>query len=120
MRIPIKAAREIAKRYGLSQVVIWGKEDSASQHVTTYGRTIAQCSLAANFGNHLKRSLGWPEELCQTKPARVRARSRDKRMRLLPEERDIANSGRVILAIKMVRERLGIGLVEAKEMVDRR
>jgi hypothetical protein len=36
----------------------------------TYGKTLAQCEDAAKAGNFLKKALGWPEELCTTKPAK--------------------------------------------------
>lgn len=45
-RIPIAAAREVAERYGLKQVLLIGY-DGERVHVVTYGRTKADCDAAA-------------------------------------------------------------------------
>ncbi len=70
-RIPIAAAKRIAAEYGQQQVIIvtW---DGATTHVVTYGDTLQACGQAAQGGNRVKAALGWPEQLCQDKPARVR------------------------------------------------
>jgi hypothetical protein len=75
--IPIAAAREIADRFEKDQVVIvtWDWKHGRT-HVTTYGRTLADCEQAAVGGNAVKRALGWPDELCQDKPARARKAKR--------------------------------------------
>ena len=39
MRIPIKAVRELSRKYGLSHVIVFGY-DGKRQHVATWGRTI--------------------------------------------------------------------------------
>jgi hypothetical protein len=69
MRIPIKAVRELARKHGLTHVVVFGYD--GKQHVATYGKSGEQCEQAADFGNKLKKGLGWPESL-QAQPARVR------------------------------------------------
>lgn len=72
MRIPIKALKEFAQKYNLSHVIIFAHDrDGETDYVATYGRTIAQCSEAAELGNDLKDVLGWPASL-HTQPARVR------------------------------------------------
>jgi hypothetical protein len=78
-RIPISAAKRIAQEYGVDQVVILGRcpesepgKGDGSEHVTTYGRTIVHCEIAAAMGNKLKQILGWPPDMCNAKPARVR------------------------------------------------
>jgi len=70
-RIPIKAAKDVAKQYDLLQVILlaW---DGEQTHVVTYGTTLKDCGQAAIGGNKIKRWMNWPEELCQTKPARIR------------------------------------------------
>lgn len=70
-RIPITAAKRVAQEHGCRQVIIlaW---DGERTHVVTYGKTIDDCRQAAEGGNDLKRVLGWPEELCNAKPARLR------------------------------------------------
>jgi hypothetical protein len=79
--IPIAAAKRIAEEYGFDQVVIFARKvdtepglGDGGEHVTTYGKSVADCDVAARMGNHLKRVIGWPESKCQDKPARVRRR----------------------------------------------
>lgn len=82
-RIPIAAAKRIAQEYGIDQVVILGRiPESApgigdgSEYVTTYGRTIQHCTIAAMMGNKLKRVLGWPPDRGEDKPARQRRKEK--------------------------------------------
>lgn len=70
-RIPITAAKGIAQAHGLRQVILLGW-DGERTHVVTYGKSMQDCRQAAEGGNKLKRALGWPEELCNDKPARAR------------------------------------------------
>ena len=70
MRIPIKAVKELAAKCGLSHAIVFAF-DGEQSHIATYGKTIEACSQAADFGNTLKRALGWPESL-QSQPSRVR------------------------------------------------
>jgi len=70
-RIPISAAKRISQDYEFAEVVIFAYDpETKIQHVTTYGKTKEHCIDAAKAGNYLKRSLGWPEEMCDSKPAR--------------------------------------------------
>lgn len=70
-RLPIKTAKELAEAYELDQVILlgWSKETGIT-HVVTYGKTLEDCKQAADGGNRLKKSLGWPEELCKAEPSR--------------------------------------------------
>jgi len=54
--IPVAAARRIAEQYGYGQVVIIARAvgDAGGEHVTTYGRTKADCAIAAKIGDFLK------------------------------------------------------------------
>ena len=70
MRIAIKDVKELAKKYGLTHCVVLGF-DGETQCIATYGKSVEQCDQAAEFGNDLKKALGWPEELCKTEPSRV-------------------------------------------------
>jgi hypothetical protein len=45
--------------------------DGETSHVLTFGKTIEDCSRAADLGNQMKDGLGWPEAL-HAQPARVR------------------------------------------------
>lgn len=72
-RIPISAAKNISELYEFPEVVIFAYDpETGKQHVTTFGQTKQQCVDAAKAGNFLKRALGWPEELCNAKPARAK------------------------------------------------
>lgn len=67
-RIPISAAKVIADRYGYDQVIVIARRvgeqpDPCDEHVTTYGRTKAHCTVAAQVGNFLKfKVMGWKQE----------------------------------------------------------
>lgn len=74
-RIPIQAAKDIASKHACRQVIIlaW---DGVSTHVVTYGKSVEDCLQAANGGNAIKRSLGWPESECNAVPARIKRRNK--------------------------------------------
>ena len=57
--IPIKVAEEIAIKFDKDQVIIvtWDKKHGRT-HVTTYGKTLEECKLAADGGNFVKKALG--------------------------------------------------------------
>ena len=73
-RIPIKTARDIVKKYGYDQVIIWAQNNSEHiQHVTTFGKSVVDADQACQGGNYIKRKfLGWPANECLAEPARVR------------------------------------------------
>lgn len=57
--IPITAAKDIAKKYGYTQIIIIGRSPSR-EHVTTYGINKEHCSTAAKIGNFLKyKVMNW-------------------------------------------------------------
>lgn len=64
MRLPIKALKELAQRYGYSHVIVYAYDSTNNmQHIATYGRTIGECDQAAQFGDMMKDALHWPESL---------------------------------------------------------
>ncbi len=71
--VSISAAKEISKKYDKNQVIIvcWDNQYRKT-HVTTYGKTVVDCDMAARGGNFVKRALGWPETLCNSEPSRVK------------------------------------------------
>jgi hypothetical protein len=71
--IPILAAQEIAEKFDKDQVIIvtWDKTYGRT-HVTTYGKTLEECKMAADGGNFVKKALGWPDELCHDEPERLK------------------------------------------------
>jgi len=70
-RLPIKAAKDVADKYNQSQVIMvtWDKESNLI-HTVSYGKTVKDCEEAAKGANMVRRALGFPEELCNAKPAR--------------------------------------------------
>lgn len=60
-RIPISAAKHIAKTYDYEQVIIYARKtgEDGVEHMTTYGVTRDHCRIAAKIGNTLKRWMGW-------------------------------------------------------------
>lgn len=69
-RIPIQAAKDVAKTHGCRQVILlaW---DGERTHVVTYGVNDEECCQAAIGGNRVKAALGWPESL-MAEPSRVK------------------------------------------------
>lgn len=62
-RIPIAAAKRIAKDYGYDQVVVIARKVGEGEHVTTYGVDKANCEAAAKVGDHLKHNImRWPRK----------------------------------------------------------
>ncbi|TFG95721.1 hypothetical protein E4H12_12695 [Candidatus Thorarchaeota archaeon] len=76
-RVPIKAAKEVATKYGLQQTILVGW-DGKQMHVVTYGTTLEQCEQAAVGGNKIKQWLGFPEDMCNALPARVKRKNNKK------------------------------------------
>ena len=73
VEVPISAAREIAESFEKDQVIVvtWDKAHGM-MHVTTYGKTLEDCAQAAVGGNFVKKSLGFPDEDCESKPERIK------------------------------------------------
>lgn len=71
MNIPIKALRELSKKYGYDHIICFATKGKM-QYVATYGNTIQACDEAAQFGDKMKDGLGWPESL-HAAPSRVRS-----------------------------------------------
>lgn len=88
MRIPIKALKTFAQKYKLNFLVVFARdEDGKNHHVATFGKTVEQCSLAADWGNKIKKALGWPDSL-QSQPSRVKKLQRQ--INSLKEESKLA------------------------------
>jgi len=80
-RVPIKEAKTLGKRLGMTRVILILNEPEGRQHVVTWGKTYDDCVEAALMGNCIKRDLlGWPNYLCHAKPARqIRAEKKGER-----------------------------------------
>lgn len=62
--IPIKAAKDIANKYGYHQVVIIARAVGEGEHVTTYGVDKVNCDVAARIGDFLKyKVMGWKKSV---------------------------------------------------------
>ena len=64
--IPIAAAKRVAEDYGYDQVVIMARRchttpEPHGEHVTTYGRTVDHCRVAAMMGDKFKRIALWSD-----------------------------------------------------------
>jgi hypothetical protein len=68
-RIPIRVAKEICKSQKCKQVIVFA-HDGVLTHCVTYGKTVEDCDQAAQAGNRLKKSLGFPE--VDAEPSRVK------------------------------------------------
>lgn len=91
MRIPITALKELASKYNLSHIILFAHHPGENKdHIVTYGKTLEDCSQAADFGNALKDLLGWPQSL-HTQPSRVR--QLQKRIKELESELDNKTTG---------------------------
>jgi len=65
INIPVSAAKEIADKYGVDQVVIIARkvDPNGREYVTTYGKDPNHCKIAAMMGDHLKyKVMGWEKE----------------------------------------------------------
>lgn len=72
MKLPIKALKELANKFGYSVVIVYAYDaENNMQHVATWGRTIKLCDQAAQLGNMMKDALGWPASL-HAEPNRVK------------------------------------------------
>jgi len=63
-RIPIKAAQEIAEKYGYDQVLIYARKvgdapDPHGEHLTTYGINKAHCDAMATISKYLQKIMKW-------------------------------------------------------------
>ncbi len=71
INVPIEAAKYISAKFNKSQVIIvcWDK-DHRRIHVTTYGDSDKDSEGAAKGGNLIRKTFGWPDELCHEKSNR--------------------------------------------------
>lgn len=85
-KIPISAAKEIGKKYDKDQVIlVTFNKTIGDTWVTTWGKNLTDCKMAAEGGNFVKKALGWPNELTNTKPARQKRDDSKLRLEILKE-----------------------------------
>jgi hypothetical protein len=68
MDISVEKAKEIREQIGATHLILFAHAADGSQNVATHGGTEKEAYQAADFGNSLKKAMGWPEELCQSTP----------------------------------------------------
>jgi hypothetical protein len=79
-KLPIKAVKQLANDYQMSQVIVFGW-DGERTHVATYGKSVEDCDQAARGANAIKRGWEWPEDTI-AEPSRVKAlREKIKRLK---------------------------------------
>jgi len=66
--ISIDDVKYIREYLGMSHLVLFSIDDEGKQHVSTHGDSESDAKEAAKAGNKLKKSLGWPEDLCNSNP----------------------------------------------------
>ncbi len=64
----VSTAKTIREYIGASHVVIFSINEDGSQNVASHGKNRTQAKNAAKLANELKGVLGWPIELCESKP----------------------------------------------------
>jgi len=85
-KIPISAAKEIGLKYDKDQVIlVTFNKTFGDTWVTTWGKNLNDCKMAAEGGNFVKKALGWPNELTQAKPARQKRDESKLRQEILKE-----------------------------------
>ena len=67
-KVSIKQAKELRESIGATHVVVYAVMPDGEQCVSTHGGTARQARQAADAGNRLKAALGWPDDLCRSKP----------------------------------------------------
>lgn len=66
--IPIKKVKQIREDLGLTHIVIFGMVEGERNFVATHGKSAFQAKEASQYGNNLKKRLGWPLQLCRSEP----------------------------------------------------
>ena len=69
-KIPIKAVKDLAKKYNLKQAILFGW-DGKRTHSVTYGETVDDCDQASQGAKVIQRGWEWPDEIVNQEPTRV-------------------------------------------------
>jgi hypothetical protein len=68
MTIPINTVKQIRESLGMTHLVIIARDKNGTSYVASHGDTWEDAKNAAYTANFIKRSLGWPDNLCQAEP----------------------------------------------------
>ncbi len=77
MKISIKSLKELSQQYNLDHIIVFATEGK-EQFIATFGRNLQECDEAAQFGDKLKDTMGWPESL-HASPSRVKALQKENK-----------------------------------------
>jgi hypothetical protein len=82
--VPIRLARGIARKYNLSQLIIWTYDRQKRQRILSWGSSDGPALVASGFAKGVALSLGWPEESADFEMGFIR------RMKRRMEELEVA------------------------------
>lgn len=68
MKIKISEVKKIREELNMTHLVIFAIDKNNNYHVATHGDTVFHAKEAAEAGNNLKKKLGFPDNLCKSKP----------------------------------------------------
>ncbi|AMJ65020.1 hypothetical protein [Hymenobacter sp. PAMC 26628] len=68
MDVTIEQAKSIRKELKATHLIMFTADSEGGQNVATHGESEQQAHEACQYGNKLKKLLGWPEELYQSTP----------------------------------------------------
>lgn len=66
--ITVKRAKELREEFGFTHLIIFGVDKEGNQHLATHGNNKINAEESAKAGNIIKENLGWPKDLCNSKP----------------------------------------------------
>lgn len=68
--VSIKRMAELREELGLTHLILFGINEDNSQVIATHGKSEKQAIKAADYGNNLKKHLGFPEKMCNSEPVK--------------------------------------------------
>jgi len=66
--ISVKRMSELRKELGVTHLVLFSRDKEGNTNVATHGESEQNAVEAAEYGNNLKKHLGFPEDMCNSKP----------------------------------------------------
>ncbi len=70
--VSMRLARAIAKKFRLSQIVIWTGDEQARQRIVYWGRNEAVAMRNAELAASYARGIGWPDRSCDFETSYLR------------------------------------------------
>ncbi len=66
--ISVKRMAELRKELNVTHLVLFSIDGKGAQNVATHGKSENQAIQAADYGNNLKKHLGFPDKMSDSKP----------------------------------------------------